>query len=245
MWKNLFTKLALAALIFGSLAAQGQLRVQWLPQYHSPMAGEIDVRIVVIVLDSQRSIARWFQDHPGAIVFEEGFVGDLTTIKNTEFLSRVNVPVVRYAFPNGIPDKFENLSNAQVQLLAMHTGTEIAFALGYISERRGATSKELLEALHGEFEQTPTNEKGALPPEFVKKHEDATLGHISIYAEANRSRPVVLVFGASHDLVARNTDFPKLRIEIPADFTRGREPYRGPDREPEPRSCSTYFVVPH
>lgn len=141
------------------------------------------------IAHSQFHVARAIIDHPNAAVVQEDHYTDLTPKHANE--NRF-VPLTHRLFPQGLPHKFQELTNTQKEFLAKMQGATTLFYLGKLSHIYKSASEAEAKRINSGIAI------GRLDLIFEAREKLALLWAKKAAADAKK-QDVLLVYGAGHD----------------------------------------------
>ncbi len=203
-----------------TLSAQDHPQVTFLPQHHSFNGILNDRNQMISVARSQWMILMHLHEHRNAAVYWEGRTEPLDQSR----LHRSRIQEIQSIFPNRIPPRAEQMTEAQIRFLALHGAEEIAIVFGLVNRIERTEDKERLEVardlmkkasrLNNSLEEWMERDPTAKAQVTIDR-ERATMGLVA--QDAKLGRPVILVFGLGHDFKQAATE-QNMQIHIPSNF---------------------------
>jgi hypothetical protein len=220
--------IAVASLCFLiGLSARGETDVTVLTQIHyiAQLGPKNDIPALA---KSQFAILKVMNQNRHGAYFSEGLVEDIRAADLDPSL----VSKVKAAFPSGIPQNFDQLTDKQVELLGTSRAAQVGLALGYVKELHATSDPKTARENRIRFDAFVAEgaKQGmgfldlmtiaAFRSIVLDERENVAAQKIEAFlnAEGNRGKKIFLIFGENHDfskrndanLVFKNHDFSKV-----------------------------------
>jgi hypothetical protein len=207
-------------------------RILFLPQVHQSVVGDspgVNAGSLEHVAQSQFKIAKFIERNSALPVFSE----QVDTSFSTRGVSAIQLSQVNQEysnlFPQGLPDKYDDLTQDQKQKLAVAGGELTQLMLGKIDTLNKVVPNRVIQdrifsQISEHFKRHPNDGvkfDSVIYQLIFDKREMLALSEINHYFEQNAGqRDVILVYGSLHDFSRFPKLFPPECILIPFDFQK-------------------------
>ncbi len=242
MNKNVYF-VPLLLIVFGTLQAQAQVtrgresdcknKIILLPQLHEKgLAQGPEYNTERKIAESQFRIAKYLEAHPKIQIFSEQMLEDITFDRLSEETKQVSTQM-KLLFPNGVPEKFADLTNEQRQRLVSIGADGILLLTGRVPILRKvvpnvATHNIIVNQIDKGMQEQGSNSvvtremvtKDSVPYQLITTvREQYALKEVNKFFDAfPQEKSAILIFGQTHDFRRHEKLFPGRCIEIPDEF---------------------------
>jgi len=215
---------------FGQTASDCKHRILLLPQTHpTVLSGSLQVLPENFdkTARSQFAIAKYLEQHKNLPIFSEQISSDKTLQTVSPDFRKVAAQI-KSMFPNGLPEKFDGLTDTQKNVISRAGGDAISFILRNTDMLHRVVENDQIEVqLIGKVSDwVQKNPYSTTPPPEIENiifnlREKMALDQINNYIKSHpNQRDVVLIYGSDHyySFLTHPDKFAPQCILVPFEF---------------------------